>query len=296
MKFKFEGRHYFAIGIGLMFMFISFVLFSKTPLFSVFFGLSLLIALSQFFIDIINETKLQADIQKNFPNFVRNFVGNVKSGIPVVTAAIQAADADYGLLTPYVQKLKYQLEWNVPFHRAFQNFANATHNPMVQKALSTVIEAEKAGGNMEDVLEAVTNSLVQIQELKEKRKAAMHSQIVQNYIIFFVFIAVLIVIQNFLIPYMSRVGSANSLGVGLNIGARSGVKINFSSLSSFMTTAPNWFVSTNGIFMMLALIQAFFSGIVIGIMSEGNAKYGLKHSLILMTASFFLMTLAQILF
>ncbi len=290
-----EERHYFAIGMGLVLFFVSFVLFSKTPLFSLFAGISVLVALSQFFLDILHETKLQSEIQSNFPNFVRNFVGNVKSGIPVVSAAIQAADADYGMLTPYVQKLKYQLEWGVPFHRAFNNFARSTHNPIVMKAISTVIEAEKAGGSIEDVLGAVTDSLVQIQELKNKRESVMHSQIVQNYIIFFVFIIVLIVIQSFLIPYMAKVGSNSLGGLGLSFGPTSSARINFSSFSSFVSSAQNWFVSTNGIFLMLALIQAFFTGIVMGLMTEGSAKYGLKHSIILMVASFFLLTLSQLL-
>ena len=295
MKLRLEERHYFAIGMGLVLLFVSFILFSKTPLFPLFAGLSVLISLSQFFIDLIHETKLQSEIQSNFPNFVRNFVGNVKSGIPVVSAAVQAADADYGMLTPYIQKLKYQLEWGVPFHRAFNNFARSTHNPVVMKAISTVIEAEKAGGSIEDVLGAVTDSLVQIQELKNKRESVMHSQIVQNYIIFFVFIIVLIVIQSFLIPYMAKAGSSSLGGLGLSLGSTSSAKINFSSFSSFVGSAQNWFVSTNGIFLMLALIQAFFTGIVMGLMTDGSVKFGLKHSAILMVASFFLLIVSQLL-
>ncbi len=294
MRFKLEERHYFAIGAGLFFLFITFVLFAKTPLFPVFLGLSILIGLSQFFIDLLNETRIQKGIEDQFPNFVRNFVGNVKSGIPVARAAIEAANADYGELTPFVQRLKYQLEWHVPFHEAFTNFANSTHNLLVVKSISTVVEAEKSGGDIGDILKSVTDSLVQIRKLKSQREASMHSQIVQNYIIFFVFIIVIIVIQNFLIPYMSKTSSFGSLGFSFMSGGSGNVKVDFSSMGSFMNSASNWFVSTNGIFLMMSLMQAFFAGIVTGLMTEGNIKYGLKHSAILMIMSFFMISTAQV--
>lgn len=294
MRFRLENRHYFAMGTGLFFLFITFILFAKTPLFPVFLGLSVLIGLSQFFIDLLNETRIQKGIENQFPNFVRNFVGNVKSGIPVARAAIEAANADYGELNPFVQRLKYQLEWHVPFHEAFTNFANSTHNPLVIKSISTVVEAEKSGGDIGDILESVTDSLVQIRKLKSQREAAMHSQVVQNYIIFFVFVIVIIVIQNFLIPYMSKTSSLGSLGFSFMMGNSGNVKVDFSSMGSFMSSASNWFISTNGIFLMMSLIQAFFAGIVTGLMTEGDMKYGLKHSVILMIMSFFLISIAQV--
>ena len=55
---------------------------------------------------------------------------------------------------------------------------------------------------MEDVLESITGSLIEIKKIKESRRASVHSQIIQSYIIFFVFIGVMIVIQKLLVPYL----------------------------------------------------------------------------------------------
>ena len=62
---------------------------------------------------------------------------------------------------------------------------------------------------------------------------------------------------------------------------------------AFIITFFQWLSSLQGIFLMLALIQGFFAGLVIGKLSEGEVLSGFKHSLILMAISFFLMTLAQ---
>jgi len=44
---------------------------------------------------------------------------------------------------------------------------------------------------------------------------------------------------------------------------------------------------------MLAIIQGFFAGLVIGKLSEGSIKFGVRHSLILITVAFFIISLAQ---
>ena len=295
MKLKLESRHYLSIGLGVIALIFSFLIFSKTPFFLLFLGLSILIMASQFIMDIIIETYRQADIDRNFPEFVRNFVSGVRSGMPVTQAVIGAADNDYGSLNPYVQRLKRQLKWHVPFHRAFRSFAEATGNDIIRRAVSTVIEAERAGGDIGDVLSSITGSLIQIKKLKQERRAMMHSQIIQNYVIFFVFLIVLVVIQNFLIPYMSKVGSVSVFGVGAfsPFNTPQMARLSFSSFNAFKLSAPNWFLSLNGIFLMMALIQGFFAGIVTGLMTEGDFRYGLKHSLILMVVSFFIMALSQ---
>ena len=43
----------------------------------------------------------------------------------------------------------------------------------------------------------------------------------------------------------------------------------------------------------MALIQGFFAGVVLGKLAEGDMTSGLRHSLIMMTAAFMVITLAQ---
>ena len=291
-----EARHKFAIIAGLTLLVLSFILFKNTPFLSIFVVISIIIAVSQFWIDFLNYNRKQKEIERNFPEFVRNFVDAVKSGMPATKAIIAVADEDYSSLNPYVQKLKHQLEWNIPFHKALKNFADSTNNILIKRAISTVIEAEKAGGNIVDVLSTITTSLLEIKKIKQQRRASMHASILQNYIIFLVFLGIIVIIQNFLIPYMSRLGQGTfaSLGATQNpFNIPRTVSVNFSSLASFKNSVSQWFLSINGIFMMLAIIQGFFAGLVTGIMVEGDIRYGVKHSAALMLMSFLIISLAQ---
>jgi flagellar protein FlaJ len=301
MALKTEQRHIIAIIIGMLIIILDFIFLKDTVLLVPIIAIGLTVAWMQYWIDFFAESARQRAIEERFPDFVRNLVGTIKSGMPVSKAIQHVADTDYGALTPYVTKLAYKVEWGIPVHKAFLSFAESTENPIIKRAVSTVIESEISGGNLEDVLDSITDSLISIKKIKDKRKASIHSQVMQSYIIFFVFLGVMIVIQNLLIPYISELqGAAGEGGEMMMFGSGGGsallstkVKIDFSSPITMATSFIDWLMSLYGIFMMLALIQGLFAGLVIGKLSEGHMRFGLKHSLLLMTIAFLVMSLAQ---
>ncbi|MFH1315888.1 MAG: type II secretion system F family protein [Candidatus Woesearchaeota archaeon] len=291
-------RHMVAIFIALILIFVDIKFFMDSIWWIPLLAISISLAWIQYWFDFFKENNKQRQIADRFPEFVRNLVGVVKSGMPIAKAIQHVAETDYGYLTPYIRKLSYKIEWGIPVHKALLSFAESTENNIIKRAISTVIEAELSGGNLEDVLDSITDSLFSIKKIKDKRKAAMHTQIVQNYIIFFVFLGVMIVIQNMLIPYILELQQGTSItGEGLTATQGSSlaqeVDINYGSISGFVVSMSSWFVSIHGIFLMLALIQGLFAGLVIGKLSEGAMKLGIKHSFILMSAAFFAMTFAQ---
>ncbi len=302
VQLVFEKRHIIAIVFGIVFLVLDFIFFLRTAWFIPLIVIALSIGWSQFWIDYFVNSRKQKELESMFPEFVRNLVGAVKSGMPVSKAIVYVSKTDYGALTPFVVKLANQVEWAIPVHKALLNFANETKNGVIKRSIATVIEAEISGGNIEDVLETVTTSVIEIKKIKLARKAGIHSQLVQSYIIFMVFLGVMIVIQNLLIPYIADIEAKNIEGVtegGMALtsaalgGAIRAVQIDYSSLGAFIGTLGAWLTSIRGVFLMLALIQACFAGLVLGKLAEGDLKSGAKHSLILMTVAFFVITLAQ---
>ena len=141
-----------------------------------------------FLLDFLNENKRQKELELNFLEFVRALVETVRSGVTIPSAVMQISDANYGSLTPYIKKLANQLEWGYPLHEALTIFAVNTKNAVIKKSVAIVIQAERSGGDMGIVLQAVTNSVVEVKNIKEERKTNAYSQMIQGYIIFFVFI------------------------------------------------------------------------------------------------------------
>lgn len=295
---RFETRHKVAAVAALLLFFFDLYLFRGKIFFVPSLAMVAIAATLPHWLDIMRENRRQKEIESRFPEFVRNLSGAIKSGMPAAQAVIHVSDGEYGTLTPFLKKLANQIEWSIPFHKAFINFAKETENPVIRRAVATVIQAEQAGGNIEDVLTAVTDSLLQIKKIKEERKSSIHAQVMQSYIIFFVFIGVMVVIQNLLIPYMVKFGSATTedndvatsqIAGGINLNA----ELDFSSPAGFFLSLGSWLLSLNGIFLIMSLIQAFFAGVVLGKLAEGDMTSGLRHSLIMMTSAFVIITLAQ---
>lgn len=296
---KFNIRHIIGLLLGIVIASLSFIYFKDTPFLIPVIAIGVIVAASQFWMDFYIQNQNEREMEKKFPEFVRNLVGAVKSGMPFTKAIVHVSIYDYGSLSPAVKKLAHKVEWSVPVHKALKSFAEDTKSRIIKRAVATVIEAEQSGGNIEDVLESITASLIQIKKMKEKRAASIQGQVVQSYIIFFAFLGIMILIQNVLIPYaMAQQSTYIQYSEAEEIkpvfsGTVEKVTISYSSIPAFISTFILWLKSFNGVFLMLALIQGLFAGLVLGKLAEGDMTAGLKHSAILMTVSFILITFAQ---
>ena len=300
-NFSVRPSHLLIIGIGFVILVIDTLFFRSTAWFFPVLVLAVSVAWAQFWILLILKDKKRKELEDKFVEFVRNVVSSVKAGMPVPVAIRHVAYKDYGSLSPYTQKLANQLEWSIPLHKALWNFALSTKNGIIRRSVATVIEAEKSGGSIEDVLDSVARSVLEIRKLRDERRAMIYGQVVQSYIIFFVFLGVMIVIKDSLVPYlaMMQTGSLQDLSKsGINIIKGDVgelvkiVKIDYGSFGGFFSSVLAWFASMQGVFLMLAIIQGFFAGLSIGKLSEDRISAGLKHSLILMTIAAFVMSIS----
>lgn len=295
---KTEKRHIAAIVLGAALLAIDLFFFFNSFWFIPLIVISVSIGWSQYWIDFFVELQRQKNLEARFPDFVRYLVGAIKSGMPISKAIAHVSKTNFGDLTPYVKKLANQVEWAIPIHKSLLIFAHDTKNPVIKRAIATVIEAEQAGGNIEDVLETVTESVINIKKIKDRRKAGIHGQVIQSYVIFIVFLVVMIIVQNLVVPYVSSlstpVSSAATEGIINPLGGIiEKIAIDYTSFSGFIGTMGQWFLSLRGVFLMISLIQGFFTGMVIGKLAEGEIFPGLKHSLILMTIAFLVVSVSQ---
>ncbi len=281
---KFKLRHAIGIFFGIaILVFALFVLYpSESRWFRPMLGIAFLVAVFQFWIDVLNENRSNRDVEEKFLEFVRAVSDGVKTGIPIPKAIIELKGDNFGALTPYVEKLIYQIEWGVPLKEAFLRFSKDTGNPLVKRSMAIVVEAEQSGGHIDKVLESVTSSVLEIKKIKDERRANIFSQILQGYFIFIMFIGIMIVLQVFLLPELDQVGGSVMTGVSIpGIGGSSGTTSAYPSSIDF-----------DLIFTFLLLIQGFFTGLMIGKFSEGSLRYGLKHSLVLMFIGYMAFTIA----
>jgi archaeal flagellar protein FlaJ len=283
MKFKLKIGHYVGIVIGILTLIFSFIIFYpiNSPFLKPFIAVGVAIILIPFWIEVLKENSKQREIEEKFLEFVRSITGNVRAGTPIPKSIIEAASSNYGALSPFIKKLSFQIEWGIPFKEALSRFATNTGNKVIRRAVSIITEAEKSGGNIQDVLEGVTSSVVQIEKINNERRTNAFSQLIQGYLVFFIFIGIMVVLQIFLLPQLADVsgdvfsGLASQGGKLAETGDAEIISVNFEN-----------------IFIFLILVQGLFAGLMIGKFADGSIRYGVKHSFILMLIGYIIFTVA----
>jgi len=281
MTIKIKVGHIVGICVGLIL--IGFSFYFLYPLQSRWFRPLLIIgfflATSQFLFDTIKANRKNLELEREFLEFIRATSDGVKAGIPIPKAVCELSDNNFGYLTPYVKKLIHQIEWGIPLQEAFDRFARNTNNKVIKRTMTIIIEAERSGGNVSTILDSVTNSVLQIRKLKDERKSNTFSQQIQGYIVFFIFILIMSVLQVYLLPQLDVVGSS----------ALSGVDSAFGFFGAGETVEAT--LDFTEIFSYLIVVQGFFAGLFVGLFSEGNLKSGLRHSLIMVILGYLIFSI-----
>lgn len=272
--------HWSGIIVGLVVILLSFI-FMNTMYFFLILGIGVIIGAVPFVFSMIYEAKVASEKEEMFLEFTRNLVESVKSGTPISKSILNVKDKSYGVLGENIRKLANQISMGIPLSEALNIFAKDVDNTTISRALTLIGQAEKAGGDIGEILEAVAEAVTTADKLKKERRAAISTLMVQGYIIFIVFMIIILVMQFKILPMVSGIADIGQIGDDLGAGF-SGEGISGEEISAS--------------FLYLLLVQGLFSGLAIGKLAEGNIKAGIKHSFALMLMSFLVSTLSSIIF
>ncbi len=277
-----KNVHWFGIISGLILIGIAFFLIG-TQFFFFILGIGVIIGISPFVFSIIRENRIENEKEEMFLEFARDLVESVKSGTPINKSIINSGNKPYGTLSVYIKKLANQISLGIPLKNALQTFSDDAHNRTISRALTLIGQAERAGGDIGRILESVASAVSMSDKLNKERKASASTLVVQGYVIFFIFIVIILVMQYKIIPLISTFNTGG-LGTGLGgvIGIAGGTQVNSAELANS--------------FLYLILVQGLFSGLTIGKLAEGNVRAGIKHSFALTIFSFLITTGANLLF
>lgn len=235
-----------------------------------FFILALLFGAGPYGIFYNRDLKRIEAMEDKFPDLLRDIADSARAGMTLPKALVNAAKGTYGALTDDLRKMAYQVEWGVAFGDALGRFADRTRTPLIERTVSLVRQAERAGGNVVDVLTAASSDAREIQQILRERQEQMKVYNVVVYIAFFVFMVVVIVLTaQFIPPFAETVTQAQGQAVG-------GLK--------FKAFDPEDF---NTLFFHAAVIQAIGGGMVGGVFTRGQPVAGFVHVAAMLIAAWF---------
>jgi flagellar protein FlaJ len=214
-------------------------------------------------------------LEERFPDFLRDIASSHKGGLTLHQAASIAARGEYGDLTPEVRKMADQLSWNVSFSEALRRFSDRVQTPLVQRAVSLILQADRSGGSTTDVLLTAAKDAREIKNLENERRTTMGLYTVVVYITFFVFLGVAAILYAQFAPQIVASSQAvQELNAGSQAGIQ-GVTGNSLDLRQYQM-----------FYFMAAVVQGLGDGIVAGLLGTGRAALGLRHSFVMVAVSY----------
>ena len=216
------------------------------------------------------KAKRKRDIEEHMPDFLREISSSTSSGMTVYDAITSSADGDYGRLTPELKQMAAQLSWGISVKEALVNFAKRINTASIKRIVVTINKALEIGGNTSAVFEAAAKEIDQTKLVEEQRRTEMSLYAIVIFISFFVFMAVILIINNTIFAA-------------------------FFELQSQMgpTTIGNMEIAVDvdqdllrNTFYSFVLVQSIGGGLLGGFMMDGKLSSGVRFGFLLVIISF----------
>jgi archaeal flagellar protein FlaJ len=207
-------------------------------------------------------------IDEAIPSMLTDISAQVKTGISLDRALDIAATKNYGPLQVELKKLQTQLALGLPFDVAVGNLTKRVKTTMVKRTFSLLVQANRAGGKIEELLDIIQSDANELFLLDKERRTALRPYVVVIYIAFGVFVAVSVLLVD---SFFKQV-----------LGSSSTATVSFGSGNGL---AGLTLASVKDLFLQMALIEAIFGGFGAGKLGEGSFTAGFKHVLIMAAAT-----------
>lgn len=217
------------------------------------------------------KAKKKKDIEDQLPDFLREISSSTASGMTIFDAIKSISKGEHGRLTPELQRMSSQLSWGISVKDALDNFAKKINTNSVKRMAITINKALEIGGNTSAVFDAAAREMDQAKRVEQQRKAEMSMYSIVIFISFFVFLAVILIIDK---TIFQAIFDLQDEMAGQAIGN--------------MRIADIDHVLLKNMFFSFIMVQSIGGGLLGGFMTDGNLSSGVRYGFILVLVSFFI--------
>ena len=237
---------------------------------------AVIIGLAPYGFDVYLQKRKRIRYEQDFSRFLFELAELLRGGLDPVAGVIELASSStpevykrMESLAPQIDHLAKQLQWGMTFEEGMYDLAKRLKSELITKYSDLVVRASRIGGQIGEVILQCSDDMEKTFMLEREKDAELREYITIIYIAQFTLVGLLVLLLKLVIPALQAL-SFETTGGGLAwLGfAIRPVRINFPQS-----------------FFHLIMINGFASGIIGGVMSEGDALQGLKHTVILMAAS-----------
>jgi len=207
-----------------------------------------------------NERKLTG-IELGLIDYLSDLAEASKYSPNIARCVMEIPRGNYGEFNEYVEEMREQIGWGASLEEALENLKGKINSQFVSRVISTVIELNRTGGNVSEVLAYIARNSREAYLLNSEKYSQLSSYAVVVFVSFAVFLLAVAIIDIQFFPTMMRAaGSAPSYAGYLNTSAIPTVKIAFTGMT---------------------FVNGIGGGIMAGILRDGKLGRGLIYASIL---------------
>ena len=225
---------------------------------------AVLISIAPYAIDVTLQKRKTRKKEEIYTEFLFKLSELMRGGLDPIKSVKELSKTDLGILTPHVRIAATSMTYGKSFEEAMKAMANSLHSEMIARYTALVVQASYSGGSVADLILKASEDMRNIIAIEREKEGNLSQYVMIFYFAQGIIVFVIYTLSTSLLPFVEQLGSSNILGKTNQL-----VGLDFS----------------RGFFHMI-MINAFFGGLIIGKISEGDARYGLKHAVVLMAAGY----------
>jgi len=236
---------------------------------------SLLLVLGSFAVVRFVYSRRVSKIEAATPELLERLASLNEAGMTLVTSIKRVRGSDVGVLSPEVDRIWADIRMGANVDDALVRFGRRIRTTAISRVVTLLTNAMHASGQLGSVLRIAATQSREDHRLRKRRRQEMLTYLVVIYISFFVFLVIIVAVQEVLVPALpSSVPTppdSNRLGVNTDQFARLG------QVDKAAYTL---------VFFHIALIQAVLTGFIGGQLGEGSLKDGAKHAAVMLAVAY----------
>ena len=236
--------------------------------------LAILLLIGPFGVYNYLEIQKKNHMQDRLPNFLIEVSDSLSTGATIFDSIKVASKSHYGRLSFEIKRMKSQLSWKIDVKEILSDFADRMKSAIIHRIVISLNKGLVMGGNTTKIFRAAAIEVSQVNRLENQRKAEMSVYTIVILISFFVFLAIVIMMDLTIFKSFFDLQVEQSGGMG-------GIVINPIDITELKYSLYTFI-----------FVQSIGAGIISGFMMDGKVSSGIRFSCILGIVSFIIFKLS----
>jgi pilus assembly protein TadC len=216
--------------------------------------------------------------ERAFAQLLFEMADAMRGGLDPAKAIIELSKTESGILKDQLKRAAEAIKIGRPFDEVIQIMVSKIKSELISRYAKLIADASKVGGDSSQVIYRAAKDMDDFIKVNMDRRRQLHIQIVTIYI---GFIVLMIIIWLLLSMFPNLEGMDLSLLGSADLEA-AGTQTTYERMSPLVMRQR---------FLHAVLINCIGTGLVIGGFTEGKAKYGLSHSIMMLVVAIIFFTL-----